>query len=140
MHKLHRDNAELVREGNWKKGEGELYKVSQDRELLQNWLVKLLGHSSHFKFFFFSQQIFENQTSRCVTKMLLLLSLTTDPVCAKPVSQEMMLPGLSSHPLLDALATRYENQNITKNIKHFSNKSYIKFEILRRQIKTLLRK
>jgi hypothetical protein len=55
----------------------------------------------------------EENLSRCVTKMPLPLSLTTDPVCARPVSQEMMLPGLSSHPLLDAPATRYDNYSLT---------------------------
>merc|ERR1711899_301734 len=46
-----------------------------------------------------------NQT-RCVTKILLLLSLTMAPACAKPVLPVMTPPGLSSHPLLDVPATR----------------------------------
>merc|ERR1712106_425666 len=44
--------------------------------------------------------------SRCVTKTLLLLSVTMAPACARLVSLEMMLHVLSSHPLLDVLATR----------------------------------
>merc|ERR1739848_829007 len=46
-----------------------------------------------------------NQT-RCVTKILPLLSLTMAPACAKPVSLVMTPPGLSSPPLLDVPATR----------------------------------
>jgi hypothetical protein len=40
------------------------------------------------------------------------------PACAKLDSQEMMLPGLFSHPLLDVLATRYlKIANIKEKIK-----------------------
>merc|ERR1712087_761227 len=42
------------------------------------------------------------QTSRCVTMMLLLSLLTTDPECAKLDSPEMTLPEPSSPPSLVA--------------------------------------
>merc|ERR1711992_484983 len=44
--------------------------------------------------------------TRCVTKTLLLLSLTMAPACARLDLLEMTLPELSSPPLLDVLATR----------------------------------
>merc|ERR1711973_130343 len=43
---------------------------------------------------------------RCVTKTLLLLSLTMAPACARLDLLEMTLPELSSPPLLDVLATK----------------------------------
>merc|ERR1712038_1894421 len=46
------------------------------------------------------------KTSRCVTRMLLLSLLTTDPECARLDSPEMTLPELSSPPSLVAPVTR----------------------------------
>merc|ERR1711936_617769 len=43
---------------------------------------------------------------KCVTKTLLLLSLTMAPACARLDLLEMTLPVLSSPPLLDVPATR----------------------------------
>ena len=58
--------------------------------------------------------------SKCVTRILLLLSLIMAPACAKLDLLVMTPPGLFSHPLLDVPATRY---NYFKN----KNKKIIKF-------------
>ena len=64
--------------------------------------------------------------SKCVTRILLLLSLTMALACAKLDLLAMMPQGLFSHPLLDVPATRYnyfKNKNKTK-FKGFCKESF----------------
>merc|ERR1712037_238489 len=48
----------------------------------------------------------ESSSAGCVTRTLLLWSLTMAPACARPVSPEMTLPAPSSPPSLAVPVTR----------------------------------